>query len=201
MTCCPICNNKMQKKVEYMTPSGEKSSELHYCVECDDIYTLDQYFSEGELIDRIWRGVGEPADNPAIQYFAEAFNGDEEKQQEIAKACKLPVAYLFAPETLGKDIQKEKMTFDEKIKDLAFTTGCGGSFSGGQDKTFQEQYDLLKKAVESGDSVIPDDVEVWSVLGEIDAECLLDIIDADIRAFTKKFQKVAKWTKQKLLEE
>jgi hypothetical protein len=84
------------------------------------------------------------------------------------------------------------MTFEEKIKKMAFEDGCGG-YLDDSEKSLEEQYDLLRKAVvPGGRHGMPDKVVPCHIVENIGIYELLEVINAEISYNEKRYMQIAK---------
>ncbi len=82
------------------------------------------------------------------------------------------------------------MTFEERIKEMAFEDGCG-CFLSNDTKSFKDQYDLLK-AAGPGSFAVPDGVEPCCYVENITAYGLLDLIESEISYNENRYQQIVK---------
>ncbi|MCK4827730.1 hypothetical protein KA005_69020 [bacterium] len=84
------------------------------------------------------------------------------------------------------------MTLEERIKEMAFEDGCG-SYLDDSEKSLEEQYYLLKKAIAPGGRHgMPDGVEPCHIVENIGIYELLEVIDAEVSYNEKRYMQIAK---------
>lgn len=87
------------------------------------------------------------------------------------------------------------MTFEERIKELAFERGCGMFLTDTGEFSLKDQYELIKAASSKGLLSLPDDVEVWDVFEDTKPFNLLELINIEISSREHEYRQVAKWSR------